>query len=564
MILQNVYRDLVTSYCDDVQDGTVVACDMVKAAVARYLSDFARQQTPDFPYRLNQKKAEAACQFFPMLLRHSIGEFVGHPFHLSPWQAFINWNLFGWEREDGTRRFRRAFISVARKNGKSSYCAGMALLLTAADREAGAEVYIGATKLDQARIIHKEANRMLRQSPHLGKHASITKDNAAFEATNSFLRPLGSDKPYDGLNPHGVFFDELHAWQEYHRDFYATMTTGSAARTQPLQVMITTAGNDRSRIYNEELTYTRGVIKGDWQDDSTFGIIYEIDENDDPFHSSVWVKANQNLGVSVQFDYLAEQATKAKNKPQARHDFMRYHCNRTVSSVENGITAELWDSIAAPLSNWDEADAIAAGVDLGGKDDLAAYGLVARFKVGETEDATGNLRPIYRYEMRSRAFISEETRRDLTQQPWSHWIHSGQLVKCRYVVASLRDSLLDECETLGIQMVAFDPYNASQLGDELDAAGLTPVKMPQAHHHFNEVLLEFQNAAVEGRLRPAIGDPVLRWCALNMSINRNSRDQVMPDKKHSKEKIDAVVASLMAMRAVMVCKSKFTGSLFIG
>jgi phage terminase large subunit-like protein len=113
-------------------------------------------------------------------------------------------------------------------------------------------------------------------------------------------------------------------------------------------------------------------------------------------------------------------------------------------------------------------------------------------------------------------------------------------------------------------MVAFDPYNASQLGDELDAAGLTAVKMPQAHHHFNEVLLEFQNAAVEGRLRPAVNDPVLRWCALNMSINRNSRDQVMPDKKHSKEKIDAVVASLMAMRAVMVCKSKFTGSLFIG
>ena len=140
MILKNVYRDLVTSYCEDVQDGSVVACDMVKAAVARYLQDFQRQQTPDFPFRLNQAKAERACQFFPMLLRHSIGEFVGHAFHLSPWQAFINWNLFGWEREDGTRRFRRAFISVARKNGKSSYCAGLALLLTAADREAGAEV----------------------------------------------------------------------------------------------------------------------------------------------------------------------------------------------------------------------------------------------------------------------------------------------------------------------------------------------------------------------------------------------------------------------------------------
>lgn len=564
MIKANVYRDIVTSYCADVQDGSVVACDMVKAAVARYFGDLAKQQTPDFPYRLDQQKAERACQFFPLLLRHSIGEFVGHPFHLSPWQAFINWNLFGWVREDGTRRFRRAFISVARKNGKSSYCAGLSLLLTAADGEAGAEVYIGATKLDQARIIHREANRMLRQSPYLGKHASITKDNVAFESINSYLRPLGSDKPYDGLNPHGVFFDELHAWQEYHRDFYATMTTGSAARTQPMQVMITTAGNDRSRIYNEELAYTRGVIKGDWRDDSTFGIIFELDEADDSFEEANWEKANPNIGISVKADYLREQGTKAKNKPQAKSDFVRYHCNRSTSSIEGSIDAAVWDGMSGELSDWSQADAIAAGVDLGGKDDLAAYGLVARFRIGEKEDERGEARPVYRYEMRSRAFISEETRRDLSQQPWAHWIYGGQLSRCRYVVASLRDSLLDECEQLGISMVAFDPYNASQLGDELDAAGLTAVKMPQAHHHFNEVLLEYQNAAAEGRLRPFVGDQVLRWCALNMAVNRNSKNQVMPDKKHSKEKIDAMVASLMAMRAVMLSKSKFTGNLFIG
>ena len=195
---------------------------------------------------------------------------------------------------------------------------------------------------------------------------------------------------------------------------------------------------------------------------------------------------------------------------------------------------------------------------------MAAYALVARFQIGETDDERGQPRPIYRYEMLSRAFISEESRRDFGQQPWAQWLHDGRLVKCRYVVASLRDSLLDDCERLGVSMVAFDPYNASQLGDELDAAGLTAVKMPQAHHHFNEVLREFQAAASEGRLRPYASDQVLRWCALNMAINRNSRDQIMPDKKHSKEKIDAVVAGLMAMRAVMVCKSKFTGNLFIG
>ncbi len=232
--------------------------------------------------------------------------------------------------------------------------------------------------------------------------------------------------------------------------------------------------------------------------------------------------------------------------------------------METGINAELWDSISGELSDWSQADAIAAGVDLGGKDDLAAYALVARFPIGETDDGMGQARPVYRYEMRTRAFISEDSRRDLTQQPWAQWIYSGHLCKCRYVVASLRDSLLEDCEQFGVSMVAYDPYNASQLGDELDAAGLTPVKMPQAHHHFNEVLLEFQAAAAEGRLRPAVSDPILRWCALNMAINRNSRDQVMPDKKHSKEKIDAAVAGLMAMRAVMVCKSRFTGSLFIG
>lgn len=565
MIRNATTRDNIETYCEAVLAGDIVACELVVKAVEKFCDELERSASADidFPFSFIWEEAEDCCEIFPSLLRHSKGEWAGKPFELSPWQMFIIANIYGWKRQDGTRRFRKAFISVARKNGKTSVCAGLELLMLFLDTEAGAEVYIGATKIDQAKLIHDEAERMLRQSPHIAQHAEIFKNNITFPANNGFARPLGSDKPFDGLNPSAVFFDEVHAWKEQHRDFFNTMITGSGSRTQPLQVIITTAGDNRSQIYHEEAEYARSVIKGDFVDDSVFAMIFELDKTDDPFAEDFELetmrKANPGLGVSVKEDYLHQQLIEAKNKPQAKNRFVRYHANRCVSSVEEAITAEIWDAMAGEMSDWMLADGVGAGVDIGGRDDLAAYAMTAKFKTGEDKEE----RPIYRYESKSVAFIASDTKRDLLAQPFAQWITDGKLIVCDYVISTLKERLIEDCQKYGIELVAYDPYQATQLAEDLENEGITPVKMAQNHTQFNETMASYQQEISEGRFMPDESDVVLRWCALNMAVNRDSKDRIMPDKKHSKEKIDAAVAMLMSKRACTQSLPRQTGSLVL-
>jgi phage terminase large subunit-like protein len=561
MIRDVTTREKVDQYCDEILSGDVVACEMLIKAIEKYRQEMDRIGDADWPFDFDENAAHRSCLFFPMLLRHSLGEWCGQEFELSPWQLFTTWNLFGWKRKDGTRRFRRVFISVGRKNGKSTFCAGLAILLGAADGEPGAQVFIGATKIDQARIIYQEADRMLRQSPHIAKHATIFKDNIAFNATNSFIRPLGSDKPFDGLNPHAMFMDELHAWKDHHRGFFDTMSTGSGSRTQPMRVIITTAADEKGQIYHEEADYCRNVITGDIRDDSVFGLIFELDAKDDPFNPVFDVgtlkKANPNYGISVKQEYVQQQLTEAINKPQSRNRFLRYHGNRCISSVEDAISSELWDACCGELSDWSKADAIGAGIDVGGWDDLAAIAYVARFPVQDDDEL------LWRYEIQSVSFVSSDSRTDLKAEPYATWIAGGQLIVCDYTISEIRNRLVEDAELFGSQYFAYDPYNARQLAEDLEQHGLKPVKLPQNHGQYNELVNEYQKAMMEGRWRPDETDRVLRWCACNMAISRDNRDFQMPSKKHSKGKIDAAVAMLMALRACNQATPKCTGSLVL-
>jgi phage terminase large subunit-like protein len=557
------YRQIVESYVSAVECGSIAVGMPVAKAIERYGRDMDRQRDADFPFYFDIAAAEHACMFFPVALRHSSGRWDGQPFHLEGWQAFLIWNLFGWKRLDGTRRFRRAHVSVARKNGKSTIIAGITLLLSL-EGEHDTQGFIGATKLEQAQIVFRMIEQMIGKSSDLSKVTKRTRNNIAIPMFDGYLRPIGSDKPFDGLNPHIVVFDELHAWKEHHREFYDTMTTGSAARTQPLQLTITTAGSDKSQLWNEETDYCKMVLNQDAEDESLFVYIAEMDEDDDPFDEANWIKSNPNLGVSVSIDYLREQANKAQSRPQERSKFLRYHGNRKVSSSETPLTSEIWDGLQVDqLTDWKTADCICCGIDLGGRNDLASYALVARFPAGSVEDEDGNESPVWRYECRVRSFIAEDTKRDLSQQPWANWIYEGKLTKARYVIPTLRDSLLADADEYGFSKVAFDPYNASQLGDELEQLGLTPAKMPQNYYHFNEPLREFLETVTEKRISHDGSDPVLRWAVGNFVLVRNSQDLIMPDKKTSNDKIDPLVSLVMALRMAMFEPAGSSGSLFL-
>lgn len=559
MICAASHKAIAHQYIDDVLSGKIVACKLVIAACERHLRDLDRQRTDEFPYYFDEREADDVCQFFPLALRHSKGRnFADNPFELQPWQIFINWVLFGWKRiSDGTRRFRRAHVSIARKNGKSTIAAGFGLYGLTCDNEPGAEVYVSATKKDQAKCVFEEAERMRESSPMMRSLIKNHVNNLFVKQTNSFFRPTSSDKPLDGPNPHFVIFDELHAWREVHRKFYNTMITGGGSRTQPMQLTITTAGDDQSFIWLEEYKHCTGVVLGLFEDDSMFVYIAEIDDGDDPLDERVWAKANPNIGVSVSLEYLRQQAKDAVNKPTFYPVFISKHCNKITSSISKAFDMELWDACEGVLSDWRNADAVGSAVDLGGRDDLASSAFAARFQVGEEDGKAVN-----RFEIRSFSYIAENASRDMTKQPFAQWIADGYLKQSRFPISDLRQDLVELSQTFGAELNGYDPAGAQAFAEELQKDGLEPYRFAQNTTMFNEPIKDFLQAVKDRRIVHD-GNPLLRWAVNNAVLYMDRRENVMFDKKNSAEKIDPAVAMVMACRVSQVARTRYKGALYL-
>jgi phage terminase large subunit-like protein len=514
------HKEIAEGYAAAVIGGEIVASRLVRAACQRHFDDLDRQSTSDFPYHFDEKKADHICQFFPLALKHSKGKWAGHPLELEPWQVFIFWTLFGWKRNsDDTRKYRRAHIGVGRKNGKSTLAAGLGLYGMMCDGEPGAEIYVAATKIDQARCIFTEAERMRSASQVLSRHTKNHINNIFCRENNSFFRPCTSLSAKDGPNPHMAIFDELHAWTESHRKFYNTMVTGGASRTQPMQITTTTAGDERSLIWKEEYDHCKGVVQKYLHDETIFAYIAEIDDDDDPLDPSCWIKANPNVGVSVSLEYMEQQARDAKNKPTFYPVFISKHCNKITSSKNEAFDRELWAKCGEPLSDWSQAEAFGAGIDNGGHDDLASYAIVARF----LKDGSDPEKPIYRYEGRVRSFISEDTVRDLAREPFRQWIYEGRIKVEKYVSCALRDEILEDMRSVGCESVGYDIYNARSIGEELEQAGHEALKFPQTYLMYNEAIKELHEAVRTGRFAHG-NDPVLTWAAHNAIIKKNKDD----------------------------------------
>lgn len=556
------------SYVDAVIRGELVTCELVRCAVERHVRDLDRQSTKRFPFHFDARHGAAAVDFFPLMLRHSIGDFAGMPFELEPWQAFAVSSIFGWKRDDdNSRRFRKVYWSMARKNGKSCVAAGIAYLLAMMDinpntgkPESVAEVILSATKREQAeKVIYAEMQRMRIQSKEIEQLSTAKNNQITFAHNDGSIRCVGSDKPYDGLNPHAVVKDELHAWKEHHRKFYDTMETGSGYRCQPISLTVTTAGDDQSHLWKEEYDYAAGVARGEFKDEQLFSYCFELDEKDDPLDEANWPKANPNLDISIRSEYLRQLARPAKTSALALNRFTRYHGNRVVSSTEKAFEMDQWDACEGELSDWSEADAIGGGVDLGGRDDLAAWSLVARFPIeGEgTEDD-----PVWRYEVKAQAYIADSTTRDLTRQPFAEWVFDGTLRKSKYPIADLTQDFIVACEEHGVSDVAYDPHNGQPFAERIEEEGIAIASMAQNSAHFHEPIADLKQAMVDGRLRHD-GNPLLRWCVKNAILISNRQDRWMFDKRDSSDKIDPAVAMTMAYKRAMVAKQRAEGSLYL-
>lgn len=543
-------RRLVQAYIDGVLSGSIPACKTIRRAVERHMHDLVHG--PSRGLAFSESKASKAIQFFK-LLRHSKGEWAGSQFELSGWQRFILWCMFGWQRLDAkgasVRRFRIAYNELPRKNGKSTFAAGIALKLQTFDGENGAEVYAAATKKDQARIVHGEASRMVRRSPPLSAKIQVLKDLLLFEKTDSKFEAIASDEDtLDGLNVHGAVVDELHAHKT--RGCWDLLETATGARRQPLIFAITTAGSDEQTICGELHDYSLQILdgfdKGDgFKDDTLFVFIAALDEEDkdnwaDP---KTWAKANPNFGISVKADDLAAKVAKATKIPGALNSTLRLHFNVWTRTTTLWLKMDQWRRCAERF-DWASlaSQYCFGGLDLSKTRDITAIAFA--FPPG-----TDGL-----WRIKVEMFMPEDRVKDREAEdraPYSRWIEEGWLNSTpgdETDYAMIRARILELNKTLRIADIGYDGWNASETAQKLIEDGIEMVKFPQVISTFNEPCKTMQAAIHSGHFRYD-GNPLLTWMASNTAVYEDTNGNVKPvkPKMGSRKRIDGIVATLMAM-----------------
>ena len=482
--------------------------------------------------------ADRAVGFFRDVLVHVKGEKAGDPFELDTWQENIVGAMFGWKRQDGTRRFRTAYIEIPRKNGKSTLAAGLALymLFSKDGSEQGGEVYSCAAEREQASIVFDVAAQMVAAEPVLRANCKVFRKSIGVSKTASTYRVLSADAyTKHGLNASAVIFDELHA--QPNRELWDVMTTSTGARLQPLIVAITTAGYDRNSICYETHDYACKVRDGILEDDSFLPVIYGAAEKDDFKSRKTWEKANPGLGISIRTDYLEREAIKASELPSYENTFRRLHLNQWTEQAVRWLPMDRWDE-AEPFTAFDGRKCW-AGLDLASTTDVAALVLIC-----PDDDGGFDVMPVF--------WIPKENaiRRERKDRvPYSAWVNQGIMRSTEGDVIDyeqIRADIIELSERFNIQEIAVDRWNATQLVTQLDGDGINVAMFGQGYRSMSapSKLLE---ALVMSKKLHHNSDPVMRWMASNVAIESDAAGNIKPSKKKSTEKIDGIVALVMGL-----------------
>lgn len=531
--------DPATQFADDIVSSKKPSGELLRFACERHLNDVLRSKDSDFPYIFNAKKADSLYRFFREL-RHFKGEWAGTPIELEPFQKFMVGSLFGWVSKDtGLRRFRQCYFEQPRGQGKSTIAAGVGLWLAFFDKEPGAEVYCCATHRAQAKITWEAARQMVLRSS-LRNRIEVRVNNLHELDSASKIEPLGADADQlDGLRPNGVILDEIHAHKS--SAMIDVMTTATGTRRQPLTFEITTAGVGQLGVCWDHHEYSSKIVRGIVRDDTWFGCIIGADQDDDWKSPDTWHKANPNLGVSVKIDDLARKAQQAAHIGAFEPEFRRLHLGQWVQQAERYLSMQDWD--AAPNTEAIDRAALRGhacviGLDISSKFDFTAA--VAIFK--GPEDSVIVLPTIWAPET-----AIQQSRRALV--PLDLWQRQGFLKTTPGNVIDqqfIRKELNDMAKEFKVKEIAFDSWNATSLATELQADGINVVEVRQGYKTMSEPTKELSVLLATRRLRHG-SHPVLRWMADNMTVRTDANGNVAPDKQRASEKIDAVVALIMAL-----------------
>lgn len=544
------YIAIAKQYAQSVVSGAIPACRWVQLACQRQLNDLARFKGKDSPYRFNPKlsdrngrgfhPADNLCAFIERL-PHVKGPLAGEPISLEPWQVFILTTVFGWVTPDGKRRFRRSYIEVPRGNAKSTLSSAVALYMLAADHEGGAEVYSLATTRDQARIVFGDAQTMARRSPGFRTRFSVNvgAHNMHVLASGSKFEALSAEgSTLDGLNIHFGCVDELHAHKT--RTVYDVVETGTGKRDNSLLWVITTAGSNRAGICYEVRTFVSKLLDGVFEDDTQFGIIYGLDDGDDWTSENALIKANPNWGISVRPEILGPLQAKAMQLPSAVNNFKTKHLNEWVNADTAWMDMRAWDACADTSLDIDNfiGQPCWIGLDLASKTDIAA--LILIFAHPEIADA---------YLTFGKYYLPEDTVHGAGNSQYSGWMRIDRLTVTPGNVIDfswIEADLLDMASRFAIQAVAFDPFQATQLSTRMLAEGLPMIEVRPTVLNFSEPMKILEALVLQKKLVHD-GDPVLTWMASNVVAHLDVKDNIYPRKERPENKIDGIVALIMAL-----------------
>lgn len=481
--------------------------------------------------------ADHVVGFFSECLVHVKGEWAGKPFVLVPWEQAIVGNLFGWKRPDGTRRYREALVYLPRKQGKSLMASGIALYMLFCSGEAGAEIYVGAADREQAKLIWDVAKRQVLANPILSGACSVYQNSIVIEQMGSSFKAISADaNTKHGYNSLCVIVDELHAQQD--RELVDVLVTSTGARREPLVVCLTTADYARESICNEKHAYATKVRDGVIGDPAFLPVVYEAKPDDDWADPAVWERVNPNLGVSLSREYLERECKRAKEQPAYQNTFRRLHLNVRTESDVVWIPIDRWDQCRADFHPDDlEGKTCYAGLDLASTTDLCA--LVLYFP----EDGHAVL-PFF-WAPREGALKREKRDR----VPYTQWARDGHLVLTEGDVAdyeAIRLRLKELSAIFDIRQLAFDRWGATKLVNDLKGDGLDVVAFGQGYASMSAPSKELEKLVL-GKVLRHDGHPVLRWNASNVMVETDAAGNIKPSKRKSTDRIDGIVALVMAV-----------------
>lgn len=560
--------DEAIGYAHDVVAGRIPACKWVKAACQRQLDDLARWEgEPDYPFAWRPDLGERVIRYIE-LLRHVKGKWGGELLRLEAWQKFSLACVFGWVRKaDGRRRFRTVYEEVPRKNAKTTKLAGVGLYMTTADDELGAEVYSAATTRDQAKIVFEIAQQMARMDGGFRARFGVKTfaHSILVEESGSKFVPLSAEgSTLDGLNVSCALVDELHAHKT--RAVHDVLDSGTGSRLQPLVWKITTAGSNRAGVCYDQRAYLTKIlnavlkrhggmgypVKGNTaEDDSFWGIIYTIDEGDDPFAEITQRKANPNWSVSVDAEDLSRMAAVAKVQAASLNEYLTKRLNVWVNADSTWMNMVQWDACADPELREEQfkGQSCIVALDAAFKKDLFAK--VKIFRRGKKVYVFGRY---YLPEARVNAEGNEQLK------AWAHegWIRTtpGEVLD----IEAVREELIGSDTWAQPDIVknevtecCFDPAQLTQFSLELAKEGLPMVEVRPLVVLFSPAMKELEQLVAAGDLVHN-GDPVLGWMIANVVCHRDAKDNIYPRKERPEDKIDGAVALIMGLARMMVAE----------